>query len=330
MTGGGFRRTAFGARLLRHARRDRARRETGSPESSVSRVFDDWRDGVHERVRRQTADLVAAREIRLHSHIGAVNSSMAFAFNLFMPFREYGAAALERLLARNLPFTVRVVDIEFEFHGPTDILAECAGSHPTETEQYTASDVAVWVEDANGRAGLVLIEVKLSEGGFTPCNGAKSPANTRKDVCASAAKLYAEPCMCYLTRPRHARRDRRYWEVFERAFGGVEAAVPGYGGGDCPFRFDRQQIMRNHALALGLVQSGTVQFTAFALVHHPDNHHVVEPWEEYRSVVADASRFFRIPANALVDTAARQGGWWRAWGTYMQERYMLPTIATSP
>ena len=37
----------------------------------------------------------------------------------------------------------------------------------------------------------------------------------------------------------------------------------------------------------------------------------------------------RIPANALVDIAAGQGGWWRAWGTYMQERYMLPTIATS-
>lgn len=329
MTAREFRRTAFGSRLLRHAMRDRARRETGSPESSVSPMFDDWREGVHERIRRQTADLVAARGIRLHNHIRAVNSSMAFAFNLFMPFREYGAAALEGLLARTLPFTVRVVGIEFEFHGPTDILAECAGSYPAEEERYTASDVAVRVEDANGRAGLVLIEVKLSEGEFTPCNGARSPANTRKDVCASAAKLFADPRTCYLTRPRHARRDRRYWEIFERAFGSVGAVVPGYGGGDCPFRFDRQQIMRNHALALGLVQSGTTEFTAFVLVHHPDNHHVVEPWEEYRSVIADASRFFRIPANALVDSAAGRGGWWRAWGTYMQERYMLPTIATS-
>ncbi len=107
MTASGFRRTAFGSRLLRHARRDRARRETGSPESSVSPMFDDWREGVHERIRRQTADLVAARGIRLHSHIRAVNSSMAFAFNLFMPFREYGAAALEKLLSRALPFPVR-------------------------------------------------------------------------------------------------------------------------------------------------------------------------------------------------------------------------------
>ena len=105
--------------------------------------------------------------------------------------------------------------------------------------------------------------------------------------------------------------------------------LPGYGGEDCPFRFDRQQIMRNHALALGLVQSGATEFIAFVLVHHPDNHHVVEPWEEYRSVIADASLFSRIPANALVDRAAGQGGWWRAWGTYMQERYLLPTIATS-
>lgn len=140
MTSREFKRTAFGSRLLRHAIRDRALRETGLPESSVSPLFDDWREGVHERIRRQTADLVAARGIRLHNHIRAVNSSMAFAFNLFMPFREYGAAALEGLLARTLPFTVRVVGIEFEFHGPTDILAECAGSYPAEEERYTASD----------------------------------------------------------------------------------------------------------------------------------------------------------------------------------------------
>jgi len=113
--------------------------------------------------------------------IAAVNSSVAFGFNLFMPFREHGASALEEPLARALGFAIRVVDIEFEFQGPTDVLAECAGPQPTDDEKFTASDVAVHVEDDDGRAGVVLVEVKLSEGGFTPCNGARSAANKRKD-----------------------------------------------------------------------------------------------------------------------------------------------------
>ena len=118
-------------------------------------MFDDWREGIHGWVRQQTADLVDEGGIRLHDHIAVVNSSMAFGFNLFMPFREHGASTLEELLTRALGLPIRVVDIEFEFQGPTDVLAECAGPQPTDDEKFTASDVAVHVEDYTGRAGLV-------------------------------------------------------------------------------------------------------------------------------------------------------------------------------
>ena len=323
MTAHGFRRTPFASRLLRHAMRDRARRETGSPTASTSPMFDDWREGIHGWVRQRTVDLVAEGGIRLHDHIAAVNSSMAFGFNLFMPFREHGASALVGPLARALGFPVRVVDIEFEFQGPTDVLAECAGSQPADDEKFTASDVAVHVEDDNDHAGVILVEVKLSEGGFTPCNGARSAANKRKDVCASAATFFDNPSTCYLRRTRHARRDRRYWDIFDAVFGSVRSAIPGFTGERCPFEGDHQQLMRNHALALGLIQAGEADFAAFGLVHHPDNHHVVEPWEHYRSLVADASPLFRIPANEFIDAAADQGAPWSDWACYMRERYML-------
>ena len=323
-----FRPTPFARRLVRHATRDRARRETGSPASPTSPFFDDWREGIHDWVRQPTACLVDEDGIRLHGHIEAVNSSMAFGFNLFMPFREYGASALEEPLGRSVGFPVRIIGIGFEFHGPTEVLGECAGPLPTDDEKFTASDVAIHVEDDTGRAGLILVEVKLSEGGFTPCGGAKSEANRRKDVCASSARFFADPRACYLRRTRHARRDRRYWKIFDAAFGSVRAAVPGYSGERCPFEGDYQQIMRNHALALGLIQAGEADFTAFGLVHHPDNHHVVKPWEEYRSLVADASALFRIPANVLIDAAANQGGLWSDWAWYMRERYMLATAGS--
>ena len=305
--------------------RDRARRETGASDSPTSPMFDDWREGIYGRVRQRTADLVEESGIRLHDHIAAVNSSMAFGFNLFMPFRGHGASALERPLGRALGFPIRVLDIEFEFHGPTDVLAECAGQQPASDEKFTVSDVAVHVEDDDGRAGLILIEVKLSEDGFTPCNGARSAANTRKDVCASAATFFAAPRTCYLRRTRHSRRDRRYWDILDTGFGSVRAAVPGFKGERCPFEGNYQQLMRNHALALGLIQAGAVDFAAFGLVHHPYNRHVVEPWEHYRSIVADASPLFRIPADELIDDAADQGAAWSDWACYMRERYMLAT-----
>ena len=163
MTAHEFRRTPFASRLLRHAMRDRARRETGSPDSRTSPMFDDWLEGIHGWVRQQTGDLVSERGIRLHDYVAAVNSSMAFGFNLFMPFRVHGASALDELLARALGIPVQVVDIEFEFQGPTDVLAECAGPQPTHAERFTASDMAIHVEDDSGRTGVILVEVKLSD-----------------------------------------------------------------------------------------------------------------------------------------------------------------------
>ncbi len=318
-----FQRTPFGEKLIRHAMRDRAWRETGSRESPTSPMFTDWREGIYEWVRRQTAGHIEERGIRLHEYVAAVNSSMAFAFNLFMPFREYGAAALEAALARALGFPVRVVDLAFEFYGSTDVLAECAGPQPKDGEKFTASDVAIYVEDDRGSKGVVLVEVKLSEGEYTHCNGATSGNNMRKDICANAEKFFEHPSECYLTHPRRAVRDRRYWDILQTEFGSVGAAVPVYSGERCPFEGNQQQIMRNHALALGLVQAGEVAFTAFGLVHHPDNHHAVQPWEDYRSIVADASPFFRIPADELIAAAGGQSVAWSMWARYMRERYML-------
>ena len=123
---------------------------------------------------------------------------------------------------------------------------ECAGPEPADDEKFTASDLAILVEDDNGCAGLLLVEVKLTEGEFTHCKGAHSSANKRKDVCASATRFFDDPRACYLRRIRHAKRDRRYWEIFDAAFGSVRAAVPGYTGERCPFEGDHQQVMRNH------------------------------------------------------------------------------------
>jgi hypothetical protein len=147
----------------------------------------------------------------------------------------------------------------------------------------------------------VLIEVKLTEGGFTRCGGADSRGNRRKDVCASAARFLNEPSACYLQHPWRASRDRRYWEIFAAAHGSVRAAFPAAGDGGCPFHGDAQQIMRNHALALGLVQAGHADWWAFGLVHHDRNPDVPTPWEAYTELTADRAHLFRLPASAVAE-----------------------------
>jgi len=172
---------------------------------------------------------------------------------------------------------------------------------------------------------VVLIELKLSEGEFSTCNGATSRGNRRKDVCDSAETFLADPGACYLRHPYRAKRDRRYWTIFEQEYGSVREAFPGADlGGPCPFRGDGQQPMRNHALALGLVQEGVIDFAAFGLVHHDENPDVVPAWDEYVAMVADPSALFRLPASAVCDAAGEALAAEPAVGTWLRERYFLP------
>ena len=64
MTDQDCRPTPFADQLLRHAMRDRARREAGSPASRTLPMFGDWREGIHEWVRERTAGLVEECRIR--------------------------------------------------------------------------------------------------------------------------------------------------------------------------------------------------------------------------------------------------------------------------
>ena len=306
-------------------RRRRAIEETGDPSARVSPMLEDWTDGLHPALCEHATHVVTEDGVRLHSHAHALNSSMTFGFNLFTPFRVGDPEPLAALLGKQLGRQLQVDRVVFEYGGPTSVLAEVAGDVPEQDEPFTAVDVAVFVRDERGRRGVILIEVKLSEGAFSTCNGAISRGNRRKDVCDSAETFFADPATCYLRHPYRAARDRRYWTIFEQDYGSVREAFPGADlGGPCPFRGDGQQPMRNHALALGLVQAGLVDFAAFGLVHHDDNPDVVPAWDAYVAMVADPTTLFRLPASAVGDAAGRALAGVPALGPWLRERYFLP------
>ena len=165
-------------------------------------------------------------------------------------------------------------------------------------------------------------EVKLSEGGFTTCNGRGSRGNRRKDVCDSARLFFSNPNACYLRRPKGKQRDRRYWEIFAAGHGSVGDAFPGADiDGACPFAGNAQQPMRNLAIARGLEQGGTVAKAWFVLCPHDDNPDVREHWKAWAKLLPDPAMATLLPASMVVDAAEADGN--DAWAAWMRERYRL-------
>lgn len=262
-----FQPTPFARSLLAYARRWRAALEQGDPDAAVPPMWATWTDGIWPELRDLAERVMVEDAVRAHSHLAALHSSMAFGLNLFLPFRA-GAD-----LAPSLAPAVGALEVDgvvFEWVPPGALLGEIDGDVPRDDEPATGVDVLVRGRRQDGTRVAMLVEVKLSEGGFTPCGGRTSRANRRTDLCDDASAFLAEPAACYLTRPFRKKRDRRYWSIFETAHGSVAAAFPGVGPGSCPFAGDAQQPMRQHALALGLVQAELADEARVLLVHHDE------------------------------------------------------------
>jgi hypothetical protein len=322
-------RSVFASKMLLHTLRDRASRDHGDPSARVSPMFSAWTDGLFTEIRSEVGEYVQRSGLRLHRDVAAVYSSMAFAFNLFAPFRLQGASALAGILGQATSRSLEVESIDFELHGQSDVLGEWTEvDRPGPEDKFTAADVGVVVRDGT-RRGIILIEVKLGEGGFTNCKGRTSPENRDPDVCKSASAFLAEPRRCYLTRTVRAVRDRRYWDIFAAQSGTVAAMFPNVpADGGCPFAYNNQQPMRNQAMALGLVQAGEFDFAHFGLVHHDKNPDVPTQWASYRGLFRDDRMLFILKATEVL-AEGPSVAWWRTWRQYMLERYDLRPLGVA-
>ena len=180
--------------------------------------------------------------------------------------------------------------VQFEWVPPGPLLGELVGERPMDDEPATAVDVVLWSRLPDGQRAAVLLEVKLTEDGFTNCNGRTSRGNRRKDVCDSARLFFDDPAACYLRRPQGKQRDRRYWEIFATSHGSVCDAFPGAPSeGRCPFAFHAQQPMRNLAIARGMEQdeNSVVSRAWFALCPHDENAEIAEHWNDWRALLPD-------------------------------------------
>ena len=86
----GYRQTRFSADLQAHMEAwcDRAGRRPPN--------WNHWSDGLHPKLRDAAEQAVVADSVVLHDSAAHLRSSQAFAFNLFLPFRDGAALAGRR------------------------------------------------------------------------------------------------------------------------------------------------------------------------------------------------------------------------------------------
>ena len=263
-----------------------------------------------------------ADSVKPHKYVAHLRSSQAFAFNLFLPFREGSRARLSERVSKMIGARLTIDEVRFEWVPPGGLLGEIAGERPASGEPATAVDVALWGRLKNRQRAAVLVEVKLSEGEFSHCNGLTSAGNQRKDVCDSARLFLDDPSACYLRRTKHAKQDRRYWEIFARSHGSVQAAFPHTDpDGPCPFAYDMQQPMRNIAIARGLEQERMVEKAWFVLCAHDANPDIAAHWAAWQRLLPDSSMAPSLPASEIVSTGEAEG--LTDWAAYMRGRYRL-------
>lgn len=281
-----------------------------------------WIDGIHPDYRDLARKVQIADEVKLHDFAAHLLSSQAFALNLYLPFREGNRRALSKCIGNLLGTRMLVEEVCFEWVPPGALLGELDGDRPKKDEPATAVDIVLWSRLGNGQRVAVLVEVKLTEAGFTTCNGRLSRANKRMDVCDSGTLFFDDPGSCYLRRPKGKRRDRRYWEIFTASHGSVRDAFPGAAvDGPCPFAGNAQQPMRNLAIARALEQEGMVDRAWFVLCAHDRNPDVPRHWREWAELLPDPAMAPSLPASMVVAAGEAEG--YDAWGDWMRERYQF-------
>ena len=209
-----------------------------------------WTDGVCPAYRKLAEQVTVTDSVKLHGYAAHLLSSQTFAFNLFLPFREGNRARLSERMSDLVGAKLSVDKVQFEWVPPGALLGELDGERPVGDEPATAVDIVLWSRLTDDQRAVVLIEVKLSESGFTKCRGPDHPKNDRKEVCESSGHFFTDPSACFIRGLPRKQRNRRYWEIFTASHGSVHAAFPGVDmNGSCPFAGHAYQPMRNLAIA---------------------------------------------------------------------------------
>jgi hypothetical protein len=207
-------------------------------------------DSILAAVRRRFGSHKAGDLARALTNTTA---STPFCFNLFVPLQADRALA-SALVSAWLGRRVEVAHVEIEF---TPNRCDVPGFACSEDESLgdqsgpagTDADVAVFYAGAEGARGVILIETKYIEAGFSSCTSYRDKKAIR--AACDAPDFYERLVRPHLERPA-LKPDCGYlryrnWSDTRASRLLDSAAIAG--AGRCPFRGSMQQIWRNLLLA---------------------------------------------------------------------------------
>ncbi len=272
---------------------------------------------------------------KLHKWGHALNSSQAFAVNLFGPARF--APTVAKSLWNTLPAgqahpNPDRVELHFEYSGPDrDFAKRWLGEAGIPTQIDVVAE-GIFSEDVRH---LQFIEVKLSESEFGSCRGAKrgkKAPNPAPDRCRDLSRIIENPsAQCWLAEAE----GRRYWQIIDNATSGLEAKADKVGG--CPWQGGLYQLMRNWALGRAMLDQGLAASVNLAVCVHPGNRAVTalsttvagtdRVLDAFNSM-AGSMKVSELDTRALIK-AQDDAGAAMGWRSYMESRYLPAELSSA-
>lgn len=308
------------AARIRKALSDFAKDE-GLPVNQTGYIFASRREWEKNLWPPLRSHLRAPQLQDLHLWIHHLQSSQAFALNLFGPLqlrRDWALAAW----CEEFP---AVQDVVFEYPQDGDPLGETADGQPHRTRVDVRVDFDSW--------RTALIEVKFTEQEFGPCSAghAREFFDQKASCREGGASLQTLERTCFLS----MQRKRRYFSLL-LAPGSIasSAGIERHGHAGCPLRDGLYQISRNLLMVdrVRREEGRRAEFVVAApgpsrnrsLHSHRTLHGHSNMLDFLRSLVPpeerDHVRF--VDFESVVARAAAMGDEAQAWAKYMEKKYV--------
>ena len=235
-------------------------------------------ESIHYAVRRRFSTHTAGDLARALTNTTA---STPFCFNLFVPLQNDLRLA-GAIVSVWLGKPVKVAHVEIEF---TPNRCEVPGFVRHEDESLgdqsgstgTDADVAIFYAGTDGARGVILIETKYIEDGFSRCKSYDNKAHIRSTC--DAPDFYERLVRPHLARPSSKPECGylRYanWSLTKESRILDAEAIAGAGG--CPFRGSTQQVWRNLLLAERVAMARQLEELHFCVLSPAENIYL---WED--------------------------------------------------
>lgn len=224
-----------------------------------------WKETIWDGIRDELVNYIDNPELKVQAHIGTHNlvSSWILAANLYFPvkksdsLKKLSLSFLQQYVSSKITELVNV-ELEFAFPKgdilhPAKLLGEMDGSRGS---GQTSPDVAFEVKTIDGD-GLILTECKYTEHSFYGCSARKIDKESTRinnpdpNRCMKRVKDCDYSSVCHQTV-----WGRKYLSLLEISEFGKSKLER------CPAATGGYQLLRQHALAEGIAQSGRYTFVA--------------------------------------------------------------------